>query len=417
MSTLSLEPQSLDDVRALARSAAASKLFGVASEDAALMLMLTGASLGIPAVAALRGIHIVQNRPVLSADMIVSIVRRSGLCESWRIVESTPERCAIETRRKGESEPARHEWTLAMAKRAGLGTKTGPWQQFPHAMLRARCAAELARMVYPDVLFGVYAEGEIAETPARVAVVRQEYAALEAPADDGLAEALASARGLSGALAAWSSADRTTEERAQAWLDAVAGWVAERLDVLPTTDLRPLLQNAASATDDFCALFDALVSAPDVDAVLAAWRKRGDMGGKWFDACAYRMTGRTLRTLGVSTQEAKRLLMGDPEPPKGDGPHDLSTVTSRAIEHGEAEAVERLGAIENRTHLYNSARRHAEEILSTTLVRDLYAATLRRITPVDAQDTRSVAELDRAACDLVTMWATEAVKTSAEQAA
>jgi hypothetical protein len=38
-------------------------------------------------------------------------------------------------------------------------------------MLRARCSAALCRLVYPDVLFGVYAEGEIEERPPAAEVV------------------------------------------------------------------------------------------------------------------------------------------------------------------------------------------------------------------------------------------------------
>ena len=59
-------------------------------------------------------------------------------------------------------------------------------EQFPAAMLRARCSAELARMVYPDVLFGVYVEGELDETPvaepAPAVVTRADLAALDASA-------------------------------------------------------------------------------------------------------------------------------------------------------------------------------------------------------------------------------------------
>lgn len=177
------EPQSFADLTRLGEMAARSRLFAVQSPEAAVVMMLTGASLGLPPVTALRGIHVVQGRAVLSSDLLVAVVLRSGQCDFWRPVEVTAERCTLETRRRGHADPTRHTWTMEMARKASLTGKAGPWQQFPAAMLRARCSAELARMVYPDVLFGVYVEGEIDDEAAQPApqpatVTREAFAAI-----------------------------------------------------------------------------------------------------------------------------------------------------------------------------------------------------------------------------------------------
>lgn len=180
------EPQSFADLTRLGEMAARSRLFAVQSPEAAVVMMLTGASLGLPPVTALRGIHVVQGRAVLSSDLLVAVVLRSGQCDLWRPVEVTADRCTLETRRRGHADPIRHTWTMEMARKASLTSKSGPWQQFPAAMLRARCSAELARMVYPDVLFGVYVEGELDEAaqPASAeptAITRETFAAMDAP--------------------------------------------------------------------------------------------------------------------------------------------------------------------------------------------------------------------------------------------
>lgn len=178
------EPQSFADLVRLGEMAARSRLFAVQSPETAVVMMLTGASLGLPPVTALRGIHVLQGRAVLSSDLLVAVVLRSGQCDYWRPVEVTAERCVIETRRRGHAEPIRHTWTIEMARKATLAGK-GTWQQFPAAMLRARCSAELARMVYPDVLFGVYVEGEIEDehrTHAAEPVTPESFAALDASA-------------------------------------------------------------------------------------------------------------------------------------------------------------------------------------------------------------------------------------------
>jgi hypothetical protein len=101
---------------------------------------------------------------VLSADLMVAVVRRSGLCESWRTVESTAERCTITTRRRGESVDATRTWTMADAKRAQITGKS-IWTAYPATMLRHRCAADLAREVYPDVLMGLYDPEELGAEP------------------------------------------------------------------------------------------------------------------------------------------------------------------------------------------------------------------------------------------------------------
>lgn len=424
----------MDDVKelaTLAESAVSSKLFGVASREAALMIMLTGRSLGIDPVAAMRGTHIVSGKSVLSSDMMVGIVRKSGVCESWVVIESTHEKCVIETRRKGDDTPVRHTWTIEMAKRANLAGK-GTWAAYPHSMLRARCSAELARMVYPDFLFGVYAEGEIAEEPRRPvrATVTHDAPDVHAlEAGPSALEAFTSATqddGLKLLLDAWAthSASLTREGLIDDAKAHVVEWLASRLAVLTGTEVQALLSNAAQVPRGFCDLYDRLAAAPTVEAALTAWRERGDMGGKWFAHTARQMTGRTLKSLGVALADVRAMLDDDgpdggpgggERAPQGEQVDSLATVPARVAASNDAVAVEalaRLAAVSARTHLYRSACKHAAEILTNPLVREVYAHAARRIERVDATDTRTPAELDAAARDLVTMWATTAAQAS-----
>jgi len=160
--TRTLEPQTLDEATTLARAAVASKLYAVSSPEAALMILLTGRDLGLTASQSFRAIYVVSGKPVVSSDAMVAAIRRSGLCTSWRVVESTVERCTIETLRAGESEPERETFSLDDAKRAGLDRRD-VWRAYPRDMLRHRAAAGLARRVYPDVVLGCYAPGELEE--------------------------------------------------------------------------------------------------------------------------------------------------------------------------------------------------------------------------------------------------------------
>ena len=118
-----LELNSLDDVARLAKIACDSGLVSVRKPEEAAVILLTGRELGLAPMQSLRGIYVVNGKPVLSADLLVAVVRRSGLCESWHVDESTAERCTITTKRVGEPKPTTKTWTMADAKRAGVTNK------------------------------------------------------------------------------------------------------------------------------------------------------------------------------------------------------------------------------------------------------------------------------------------------------
>jgi hypothetical protein len=164
MSEKGIAVRSLDDVERLARIAVGSGYTSCRKAEEAAMLIITGHELGLSPAQSLRGIYVVSGKPVLSADLMVAVVRRSGLCERWRTVESTAERCTITTRRRGESVDATRTWTMADAKRAQITGKS-IWTAYPATMLRHRCAADLAREVYPDVLMGLYDPEELGAEP------------------------------------------------------------------------------------------------------------------------------------------------------------------------------------------------------------------------------------------------------------
>jgi hypothetical protein len=129
------------------------------------MVIMTGHELGLAPMAAIRAIHIVEGRPYLSADAMQAIVIRSGKAKYFRCVETTAQRATYETFRVGEPEPMRYSFSLddaAQAKLLNRGKTPGfdNWSKHPKAMLRARASSILARMVYPDVLMGVYTNEE-----------------------------------------------------------------------------------------------------------------------------------------------------------------------------------------------------------------------------------------------------------------
>jgi hypothetical protein len=197
-----IQPTNMAELRAFAGAAASTGFYGAKSPEQALLLAMTGKDLGMTYTMALRAFHVVQGKPVLSADGMVAAVLSSGKAKFFRTVEKTTDRVTVETQRNGDPTPTSYTYTMADAKAAGLTGKDN-WKSHPAAMLAARAKSALARDVYPDVLLGMYDPDEIegpiqsgavltpaAPAPEPVRVDAQPlFAAIEAAADaDALAD-------------------------------------------------------------------------------------------------------------------------------------------------------------------------------------------------------------------------------------
>lgn len=165
------EPSNFMDAMKIAETLAKSKMFGVASAEAAFVIMSTGADLGLSPTAALRSIFTVNGRPGLSADLMVALCLKSPECEYFRCVESTADKATYAAKRFNNPE-RKHSWTIDQAKRANLANKD-VWKAYPEDMLRHRAAAPLARELFPNLLLGLYCREELEEIAANEAA-RQE---------------------------------------------------------------------------------------------------------------------------------------------------------------------------------------------------------------------------------------------------
>lgn len=168
-----LEPRSLNETIKLAKYVFESRLFSAyGTAQAVMTTLIAGRELGLQSMAALRAIHIIEGKPTLSADLIRALVIRSGLAKYFRCTERTAERATFETQR-GDDPPIALTFTIEEARNAfgkdlTAWAKSG-WGKNPADMLVARAGAKLARLVYPDVVHGVYATEEIEEPRQAVA--------------------------------------------------------------------------------------------------------------------------------------------------------------------------------------------------------------------------------------------------------
>lgn len=155
-----LEPRSIREAQTLATSMFTARLFnGYGSKEAVLSTVLAGRELGMPAIASLRGFHIVDGKHCLAADAIRALVMRSGQAKFFRCTERTPERATFEAQR-GDDPPLSLTFTIQEAQQAGVIKKGSGWEKFPADMLVARASSKLARLMFPDVVFGLYSPEE-----------------------------------------------------------------------------------------------------------------------------------------------------------------------------------------------------------------------------------------------------------------
>lgn len=154
-------PQTSTQAWKLAKVFCASGMFAAfRTPEACFVAILAGNDLGLSPMAALRGIHVIEGKPTVSADMMMSIILAKKKAHYFRKVYSDDDRATYETHRIGNPNPVVWTFSRQDAENAELWGKK-MWKKYPRNMLRARCISELARMEYPDLLAGVYTAEEL----------------------------------------------------------------------------------------------------------------------------------------------------------------------------------------------------------------------------------------------------------------
>jgi len=158
---MSLEPNTLKGAAWLARQIVDSRLYqGFANEEAALVAIVRGRELGIPAMSALAAMHVIKGKLTLSSHLIIGLVLKSGKAKTFRCVETTPTRAAWRAHRVGEDDGLTIDYTIEEAQAAGL-LGNDQWKKNPRRMLEKTAGVVAARLVWPDVAGGLYMPEEL----------------------------------------------------------------------------------------------------------------------------------------------------------------------------------------------------------------------------------------------------------------
>lgn len=158
----------------------------------AVAIMLLGRELGVGPWAALGNINVIQNKPTISPQLMLALINRSGQLEDMKI-EDDGSACTVTLARKGRT-PHHYSFSMSDAQSMGLVHKDN-WKKQPLIMRQWRAVAGCARVVFADVILGLYTPEEmgavvIADEQGNMTIVEDApppppVAALPAPVQPG----------------------------------------------------------------------------------------------------------------------------------------------------------------------------------------------------------------------------------------
>lgn len=160
---LPFEPENFSQVWALANWLKDSSLIPSAlrGKPADLMIVIaTGRELGLSPMQSVRSLHVVDGKPGMSAELIAARIRRSSVCRFLRLIESSDQIATYASQRVEDDTPTAISFSFEEAQKMGLSGKDN-YKKQPATMLRARCISKLGRIMYQDVLSGVYETSEL----------------------------------------------------------------------------------------------------------------------------------------------------------------------------------------------------------------------------------------------------------------
>ena len=140
----------------MAAMVAKSGMFGVKSQEQAIVLMGICEATGLHPMRACQDYHIISGRPALTADAMLARFQQAGGKVNWDRYDDEGVTGTF-THPQGGSLTV--DWTIQRANKAGLNSPN--WKKFPRNMLRARVASEAIRALLPGIVSGTYTPEEV----------------------------------------------------------------------------------------------------------------------------------------------------------------------------------------------------------------------------------------------------------------
>lgn len=133
---------------------------GKVAETAAAII--AGAEMGMPLMASLRSIDVIDGTPAIRVLAMRAMVIRAGH-RVW-VEESSSQRVVVKGHRRDDPDRVTTSmWDMSKARTAGLESKAN-WKKYPEAMLIARATSDVIRLIAPEVILGLpYSAEEVTD--------------------------------------------------------------------------------------------------------------------------------------------------------------------------------------------------------------------------------------------------------------
>lgn len=157
--------------QALSQSQMTPKAFGN-DPNKILVGIIAGMEVGLAPFQALQSIAVINGNPSLWGDGALALIQGSGLLED---IEETDdgETATCRMVRKDRKTAIVRSFSNAMALKAGLLGKAGPWTQYQARMRQMRARSWAMRDGFPDVLKGIGIAEEVRDYPPEADIQTQ----------------------------------------------------------------------------------------------------------------------------------------------------------------------------------------------------------------------------------------------------
>ena len=139
----------VEDIMRLSDIVLRSGYFGIRSPEEAAVKLMYGLEMGLPGLSAMMGVNVIQGRVTMGANLVASLIKRSGRY-NYTVPVWDERECQIHFTENGKPVGV-SSFSMNDAKRAGLLRSGGNWDKYPKAMLFARAVTQGARAYCPDV--------------------------------------------------------------------------------------------------------------------------------------------------------------------------------------------------------------------------------------------------------------------------
>ena len=148
----------VSDMTVMADSIVKSGFYGFKTKEQVMAVMLVAQAENKHPASVVQEYDIIQGKPALKSQAILARFQLSGGSVQWDVV--TP-KAVKGTFKHPQGGTLTVEWTIEMARQAGIYREGSGWSKYPEDMLRARVISRAVRSIYPACILGHYATEEV----------------------------------------------------------------------------------------------------------------------------------------------------------------------------------------------------------------------------------------------------------------